>query len=678
VTKQEAKERIKELTRVVNHHRYLYHVLDKQEISEAALDSLKHELSQLESEFPDLRQSDSPSVRIGGKPLPEFKKVTHAVRQWSFDDAFNEEEIRAWDARVKKVGKGSYTCELKIDGFKIVLTYKNGFFINAATRGDGKVGEDVTENIKTVESVPLSLEKPVDIIVEGEIWLSRKELERINKEQEKKGLPLYANPRNLAAGSIRQLDPKIAASRKLDSFIYDIAWPPGGQKATRWPDTQEGELKLLSELGFKVNPHHKTVADIEGVIEYWHHWHLPAGRQERTKKELPYWIDGVAVKVNERSLQERLGYTGKSPRFAIAFKFAAEQVTTIVEDIQVQVGRTGTLTPVAHLRPVSVAGSTVARATLHNEDEIKRLDVRVGDTVILQKAGDVIPDIIKVLTELRPKNSRPYIFPNKCPICGSEVRRVPGEAAHKCTNKSCFAQNLRRFYHFVSRRAMDIDGLGEKIIDLLIEHDLVGNFDDIYELKQGDIEVLPRMGELSAKNIIEAVNNARKRDLYRFIFALGIPQVGEETAIDLANHFKALDKLMAASTEKLVEIDGVGEVVARSIEDYFADKKNVKLVNNLLKHVTLLNPKPQSSKLNQVSNPKVQNKKFVLTGTLETMSRDEAKDKIRAMGGEVSSSVSKETDYVVAGADPGSKFDKAQSLGVKVLNEQEFVRMLGQ
>jgi len=320
----------------------------------------------------------------------------------------------------------------------------------------------------------------------------------------------------------------------------------------------------------------------------------------------------------------------------------------------------------------------VARATLHNEDEIKRLDVRVGDTVILQKAGDVIPDIIKVLTELRPKNSRPYIFPNKCPICGSEVRRVPGEAAHKCTNKSCFAQNLRRFYHFVSRRAMDIDGLGEKIIDLLIEHDLVGNFDDIYELKQGDIEVLPRMGELSAKNIIEAVNNARKRDLYRFIFALGIPQVGEETAIDLANHFKALDKLMAASTEKLVEIDGVGEVVARSIEDYFADKKNVKLVNNLLKHVTLLNPKPQSSKLNQVSNPKVQNKKFVLTGTLETMSRDEAKDKIRAMGGEVSSSVSKETDYVVAGADPGSKFDKAQSLGVKVLNEQEFVRMLGQ
>ena len=315
----------------------------------------------------------------------------------------------------------------------------------------------------------------------------------------------------------------------------------------------------------------------------------------------------------------------------------------------------------------------MARATLHNEDEIRRLDVRVGDTVILQKAGDVIPDIIKVLTELRPKNSKPYVFPTKCPICGSDVKRVAGEAAHKCTNKSCFAQNLRRFYHFVSRRAMDIDGLGEKIIDLLIEHDLVGNFDDIYELKQGDVEVLPRMGELSAKNLVEAIDNARKRDLYRFIFALGIPQVGEETAIDLASHFKSLDKMMVASAEKLIEIDGVGEVVAQSIEDYFADKKNVKLVNNLLKHVSLINP-TASPKLRSTS--KLAGKTFVLTGTLETMSRDEAKDKIRERGGDVSSSVSKETDYVVAGADPGSKFDKAQSLGVKILSEQEFLKLI--
>ena len=378
VNKQEAKNRIGELTRVINHHRYLYHVLDRQEISEAALDSLKHELSQLESEYPGLRQVDSPSARIGGKPLPDFKKVTHTMRQWSFDDAFSEEEIRAWDTRVKKVGTGSYTCELKIDGFKIVLAYEKGILKTAATRGDGKVGEDVTENIKTVESVPLSLKEPVDIIVEGEIWLSRKELERINKEQEKKGLPLYANPRNLAAGSIRQLDPKMAASRKLDSFIYDIAQlgKPGFRLETGFPSTQEEELKLLSGLGFKVNPYYKKVGGIDGVIEYWHYW-------QKNKDKEKYWIDGVAVKINERSLQERLGYTGKSPRFAIAFKFAAEQVATVVEGIEVQVGRTGVLTPVAHLRPVSVAGSTVARATLHNEDEIKRLDVRVGDTVIL-------------------------------------------------------------------------------------------------------------------------------------------------------------------------------------------------------------------------------------------------------------------------------------------------------
>lgn len=661
--RRDAKDRIKELTRAINRHRYLYHVLDKSEISPEALDSLKHELKQLEEQYPEFVQADSPSLRVGGKPLPEFKKVTHAVRQWSFDDAFSEEEIRKWDARVRKVGMPTYVCELKIDGFKIVLTYAKGMLKTAATRGDGKVGEDVTENVKTVESVPLSLEKPVNIIVEGEIWLSRKELERINAEQKKKNLPLYANPRNLAAGSIRQLDPRIAASRKLDSFIYDIA------RFDKMPPTQEGELKLLSELGFKVNSHHKTVADIDEVINYWRTW-------QKNKDSEKYWIDGVAVKVNERRLQEKLGYTGKSPRFAIAFKFPAEQVTTVVEDIQVQVGRTGTLTPVAHLRPVSVAGSTVARATLHNEDEIKRLDLRPGDTVILQKAGDVIPDIVRVLKELRPKNSKPYIFPSKCPICGSGVVRVAGEAAHKCTNKQCFAQNLRRFYHFVSRPAMNIDGLGPKIIDLLIQHKLIGTFADIYELKQGDVEILPRMGELSAKNLIGAINSSRSPDLARFIYALGIGQVGEETAIDLANHFRSLDKLMSANAGQLMEVEGVGDVVARSIKDYFADKKNIKLVRDLLKHISLINPK--ANKLKSQEANKLHGKTFVLTGTLESMSRDEAKDKIRLVGGHVSSSVSKETDYLVAGEDPGSKFNKAQSLGIKILSEKEFVNMLGQ
>lgn len=661
--KKEARERIKELTKVVNHHRYLYHVLDRQEIPDEALDSLKHELKTLEDEYPDLRLPDSPSLRVGGAPLPEFKKISHAVRQWSFDDAFSGDEMRAWENRNLKLlgtAKPSYMCELKIDGFKIVLTYSKGELQSAATRGDGKVGEDVTENIKTVESIPLALEKPLDIVVEGEIWLSKKELERINKEQEKKGLPLYANPRNLAAGSIRQLDPKIAASRKLDSFIYDVA------QFTKYPATQEEELKMLGELGFKVNPHRKLVKNIDEVIEYWKYW------QDHKDKE-EYWIDGVAVKVNEHALQERLGYTGKSPRFAIAFKFPAEQVTTVVEDIDVQVGRTGTLTPVAHLRPVLVAGSTVARATLHNEDEIKRLDVRVGDTVILQKAGDVIPDIVAVLPELRPKKSKPFQFPSECPVCGSKVVRSDGMAAHKCTNVKCPARDLRRYYHFVSRRAMDIDGLGEKIIDLLVENNLLSDFADIYELEVGDISALPRMGDLSAKNLIEAIDASRKRELSRFINALGIPQVGEETAIDLANHFKSFDKLMHASAEELVKIDGVGDVVARSIEDYFADAKNVKLVQKLLSHIQLINP-TATPKLRSTS--KIAGKTFVLTGTLSSMSRDEAKDKIRALGGDVPSSVSKQTDYVVAGAEPGSKYDKAQELGVKILSEDEFKKLI--
>ncbi|MEK7535860.1 MAG: NAD-dependent DNA ligase LigA [Patescibacteria group bacterium] len=673
--KRGAKGRISQLSKAINHHRYLYHVLDKQEISDEALDSLKHELSQLEAQYPDLVLPDSPSLRVGGKPLPEFVKVSHQVRQWSFDDAFSPDEIRAWETRNLKllanlgVKPPSYVCELKIDGFKIVLTYKKGMLVTAATRGDGKVGEDVTENVKTVESVPLVLEKQVDIIVEGEIWLSKREFERINREQKERNLPLYANPRNLAAGAIRQLDPQIAASRKLDSFIYDIAQLTVSHVADSQPRTQEEELEFLRRLGFKVNPNHKKVNNIEGVIEYWKEW-------QHKKESEKYLIDGVAVKVNEHELQERLGYTGKSPRFAIAFKFPAEQVTTVVEDIQVQVGRTGTLTPVAHLKSVSVAGSTVARATLHNEDEIKRLDVRVGDTVILQKAGDVIPDIVQVLTELRPKNSRPYIFPTICPVCSSKVERESDKSAHKCTNKSCPARDLRRFYHFVSRRAMDIDGLGPKIIDLLVEHNLLSDFADIYELEQGDIENLDRMGELSASNLIKAIDKSRQTTLARFVYALGILNVGEETAIDLANHFASLEKLMQASAEELVQIEGVGDVVARSIEDYFADRKNIKLIQKLLIHIKILNPKHEARNPKQIQNSKVANKTFVLTGTLETMSRDEAKEKIRELGGNVSSSVSKETDYVVAGSEPGSKYEKARELGVGILSEPEFFKLL--
>jgi DNA ligase (NAD+) len=671
VTKAEARERIAELTKLINYHRRLYHVYDKEEIPQSALDSLKYELKQLEDSHPAYILPDSPSRRIGGEPLPEFRKVAHKVAQWSFDDCFSPEELRAWEVRNRKIigsAKVSYICELKIDGFKIVLTYERGFLKSAATRGDGRVGEDVTENVKTIDSVPLSLEGDQDIIVEGEIWLPKRELARINQEQEKSGKPLYANARNLAAGAIRQLDPKIAASRNLDSYIYDIAIPeePGSyDRRNQVPKTQEEELALLADLGFKVNNKYGNFDNLEEVIAYWREWESKKDKQE-------YLIDGVVVKVNERELQERLGYTGKSPRYAIAFKFPAMQVTTVVEDIQVQVGRTGVLTPVAHLRPVSVAGSTVARATLHNADEITRLDVRVGDTIILEKAGDVIPDIIRVLVELRPKNSKPYVFPSYCPVCGSHVAREPGMAAHKCTNISCPARDLRRFYHFVSRRAMNIDGLGPKIIDLLVEHNLLADFDDIYDLEVGDIMPLPRMGEQSAKNLIEAIDKSRDTTFARFIFALGIPQIGEETAIDLASHYGRLDKLTQANKEELKGIEGVGEVVAESIEEYFADKNNLKLIKRLLSHIRI---KSQESGVKNRSQ-KFVGKKFVLTGTLESMSRDEAKEKIRARGGDVSSSVSKETDYVVAGDSPGSKRDRAQELGVKILNEREFTELL--
>ena len=489
--------------------------------------------------------------------------------------------------------------------------------------------------------------------------MGSKELARLNKEQEKLGKPLYANPRNVAAGTIRQLDPEVVASRKLDAFIYDI-----GTASVPIPKNQETELAMLSELGFKVNKHYEHAGNIEDVIAYWKKW-------QKRKDKQDYWIDGVVVKVNEKELQESLGYTGKSPRFAIAFKFPAEQVTTVVEDIQIQVGRTGVLTPVAHLRPVLVAGSTVSRATLHNEDEIKRLGVRIGDTVIIEKAGDIIPDVIEVVEGLRPASSKVYKFPSKCPICGSVVSRSEGEAAHRCTNKNCFAQTLRGLHHFTSKGAMNIEGLGPKVVDLLVEHNLVADPADFYELTVGDIQDLPRMGQKSAENLIVAIGESREPALAKFLFALGIPQVGEETALDLANHFGTLESISQADLASLVAIDGVGEVVAKDIKEYFTDKGNQSLLNKLLRHITL-----KEAASNQAKKI-LAGKTLVLTGTLETLSRDEAKELIRGAGGNVSSSVSAKTDYVVAGAEPGSKLSKAVSLGVAVIDEAGLQKLIG-
>jgi DNA ligase (NAD+) len=669
--------RVKKLKAAIERHRYNYHVLDKEEISAEALDSLKRELFEIEKEHPELISKDSPSNRIAGEPLKQFEKVEHKVSQWSYNDAFTEEDIRDFDQRVKrfikdaygevgtkKVPNPTYVCELKIDGLKVVLEYIKGELVTAATRGDGKVGENVTFNVRTIESVPLVLNRPESIIVEGEVWMSKKNFENLNKEQERLGLPLYANPRNVSAGSIRQLDPKVAASRKLDMFVYDIAQHDTHTKMS----LQSEELNFLKELGFKVNKHAKVCNTIEEVISFWNVWRSNSKKQD-------YLIDGVVVKVNEIKYQSALGYTGKAPRFGIAFKFPAEQVTTIVEDIKLQVGRTGVITPVAHLRPVEVAGSTVSRATLHNEDEIKRLDVRIGDTVILQKAGDVIPDIVKVLTELRPQKSKPYTFPTHVEECGGDgsIERIPGQAAFRCVFRNGAAEHRRKLYHFVSKKCFDIDGLGPKQIDAFLEHSLISTYDDIFTLKKGDLVDLPRFGEKSVDNILSAIEKAKTVTLPRFIFSLSIDHVGEETAEDISEHFGSLENIIESikNPSSLTAINGVGEVVAESIIKWFSNKDHLDLVDRILNYVTVLDFK-KSVKDNNMFSGKV----FVLTGTMEAMGRDDAKKKIKELGGDVTSSVSKNTDYVVVGEEAGSKLDKARELGIKVIEEEEFLRMI--
>lgn len=666
VVPKDIQERYEKLKASINHYRRLYHVYDREEISQEALDSLKHELADIEEAYPSLVTRDSPSQRVAGKPLPGFKKVRHKVPQWSFNDAFTPDDLREFDARVRRFlggGHPTYVCELKIDGLKVVLEYEAGILKTAATRGDGVIGEDVTHNIRTIESVPLALTRPVDIIVEGEVWMSAKNLELLNEAQAKAGKPLYANPRNVAAGSIRQLDPKIAASRKLDVFIYDVA-----QTSEKFPKTQMEELDYLRELGFKVNPNHAHASTIEDAIIFWDAW------KEKGRKQ-DYWIDGIVVKVNERDYEERLGYTGKAPRFAIAFKFPAEQVTTVVENIVLQVGRTGVITPVAHLSPVSVAGTTVSRATLHNEDEIIRLDVRIGDTVILQKAGDVIPDIVQVLPALRPKNAKPYKWPTFVPECGGDgrIERVPGTSAWRCINKNSFAVIRRRFYNFVGKGALDIVGLGKKTIDQLLEKGLVQHYDELFTLKEGDVLELEGFADISAKKLIESIQKARRVELARLLVGLSIPQVGEETAILLADTFRTLEKLERASEEALNAINGIGPVVAQEIRAWFDEAEHQRLLKRLKAVLTIVPPK----KVPAAKQP-LKDKTFVLTGSMESMSRDEAKEKIRALGGDVAGSVSKNTDYVVAGESAGSKLEKARALGVSVLTEDEFLRMIAQ
>ncbi len=667
---REVRERVMKLREAIDYHRRLYHVEDRSEISPEALDALKHELAEVEGRYPELVTPDSPTQRVAGEPLAEFVKVRHRVPQWSFNDAFSEEEIREFDARVKRflkqaTGKAehpTYACELKIDGLKVVLTYERGRLVTAATRGDGEVGEDVTANVRTIDSVPLVLERPVSAIVEGEVWMGKETLAGLNRERKRASEPPFANPRNLAAGSIRQLDPKVAASRKLDSFVYDIAQLDGAV-----PGTQVGELELVRALGFKVNRHFRKAEHIDDAIEFWREWQKRAPRED-------YLVDGIVIKVNERRYQELLGYTGKAPRFAIAFKFPAEQTTTVVTDIVLQVGRTGVLTPVAHLRPVSVAGSTVSRATLHNEDQIARLDVRVGDTVILQKAGDVIPEIVGVVREMRTGKEKPYVFPKKVPACGGDgsIERVPGMAAWRCVARDSFAQRLRRLYHFVGKHAFDVDGLGPKIIDLLVEHGLVSTADDIFTLEKGDLEALPRFAEQSAENLLRAIERARSVEFHRFLVALSIDHVGEETARILAERFRTVERLARASADDLERISGIGAVVANSIRAWFILAENRALLARLTREVRVRKVARAVG-----AQGKLAGKTFVLTGSLGALSRDEAKARIRALGGSVVESVSKKTSFVVAGEEPGSKLRRAEALGVPVMSPRAFLKMVG-
>lgn len=665
---KEITERYKKLVETIEKNRYLYHVLDKPSMSDEAYDSLIRELFDLEEKYPELRTPESPTQRVGDKPLDEFKKVKHEVLQWSFDDCFNFEGLKKWDEKIRRMidkeeflkgEKIEYCCELKIDGLKIILTYKDGKFVRGATRGDGEIGEDVTQNIKTIKSIPILLSRPVNLIAVGECWLSKKELERINNDRKKKGEPLFANTRNAAAGSIRQLDPKIPASRNLSSFIYDI-----DKISEKLSDTQREELNVLSDLKFKTNPYTEVFDSLDGVEKFYKKW-------SKEKDKLDYGLDGIVIKINSRKIQNTLGFTGKSPRWGIAYKFPAEQVTTVVLDIVLQVGRTGVITPVAHLKPVFVAGSTVSRATLHNEDEIKRLDVRIGDTVILQKAGDVIPDIVQVLKELRTGKEKEYIFPKKVDACGGDgsIERVPGQAAWRCVYKNSFAQQKRKFYHFVSKKAFNIDGCGPKIIDALLENNLISNFDDLFTLKKGDLLALPRFGEKSVDNIFVSIDKSKEISLAKFIVSLSIPQVGEETAIDIAKHFGTIEKIRKAKIEDLQIIDGVGDIVGKSVYEWFTDNDNNNLVNRLLKHIKIVEE-------NKTSEDRLSGKSFVITGTLSSMSRDEIKDKIRMLGGEISESISSKTSYLVVGENPGSKLEKAKKLGVKIVDENSFLELI--
>jgi len=667
--KREAVERIKKLRKVIDRARYEYHVLDAPSMSDAVNDALKHELKLLEDAYPDLITSDSPTQRVGGRALSRFAKVTHDARMLSLEDIFSPEEFVGWDERMTKLAKTrqQYFGEVKYDGLAISLLYEDGLLVRGATRGDGSIGEDVTANIRTISSIPLRLggHKEVRddayqgrIEVRGEAVITKEAFRAINAQQQTHGEKEYANPRNLAAGSVRQLDPSITASRKLDFFAYDLRIEPDVA-------THAEKHAWLHDAGFQTDPLARILKSVSAVEEF---------RNDMiTKRDaLEFDVDGLVIGVNDTATYDALGVSGKAPRGAIAYKFAAHEATTVLEDITVQIGRTGAVTPVAVLRPVQIGGVTVSRATLHNVDEIARLGVKIGDTVVVGRAGDVIPDVKSVVMELRTGKEKSFRMPKDCPVCGEALVRADGEVAWKCVNTECSARHRERLYYFVSKKAFDIDGLGPKTIDVLLDEGLIQDASDLFALTEGDLEVLERFGEKSAQNIVRSIAGAKEITLERFLIALGIPQVGEETARDVAAHFGTLENIMKAGTEELETVPDVGPVVSKSMYHYFHTASEQKLIEKLCDAgVHIVRGKKVAS------GGKFEGKTFVFTGEMESLSRDDAKDRVRALGGSATESVSKKTFAVVVGENPGSKADRARELGVTMLTEQEFLRLMG-
>jgi len=703
------RDRIENLRWEIRHHNRKYYVEDAPEISDYQYDQLLKELESLEAQHPDLITPDSPTQRVGGKPAEEFVTVDHRVAMLSLDNTYSQEELMEFDGRIRKLlpeQEIEYVAELKLDGLGVALVYENGAFVRGVTRGDGQRGEDVTGNLRTVRSIPLVLESigasPPVMEIRGEVYMRKSAFQELNRQREEDGEAAFANPRNAAAGSVRLLDPRLTASRPLDIFVYTLDYAEGASYLSHWES-----LQALKEIGLKVNPHTQKYSTIEEVIEYCNTW-------AEKREELDYEIDGIVVKVNSLNQQVELGTTTKSPRWAISYKFPARQTTSKIEHIDVQVGRTGALTPVAWLTPTLLSGTVISRATLHNEDEVKRKDIRIGDTVLIERAGDVIPAVVMVIKEKRTGQEKEFQMPDKCPVCRSDVFRSENEAVTRCTNPACPAQIKENLHHFAARNAMDIDGLGTSLVDQLVESKLVRDAADLYFLKKEDVAVLERMGDKSAENLINAIEKSKTNSLARFIFALGIRHVGVRAAEILAENYSSMDALAEAKTEELEEIHEIGPKVAESIVQFFQQGKNAGRMpalpgrnqwfgrtpaifssissrdipfktprfpaalspmspfSRMKGRFRLAGVKMSEEKAPVTGDQPLDGKTFVLTGSLQNMTRSEASEAIKKAGGRVSSSVSKNTDYVVAGDSPGSKYDRAQKLGIRILTEKEF------